>query len=83
MMESLNPTLIWAALVLLSFAAIPRRYWYVQLPAALGWVLVWFDGEFTGHWTDSLGLAVTGVSMLWLWFVKPPKDTKQRDRSES
>ncbi len=70
-MESLNLTLVLAALVMLSFAAIPRRYWYVQLPAVLGWALVWFDGELTGHWSDSLGLAVTGISMLWLWFVIP------------
>lgn len=81
-MESLNLTLVSAALVMLSFAAIPRRNWYVQLPAVLGWALVWFDGEFTGHWTDSLGLAVTGLSVLWLWFVKPPADTEQRDRRE-
>ena len=36
-MGSLNLTLVWAALVMLSFVAIPRRYWYVQLPAVLGW----------------------------------------------
>lgn len=82
-MESLNLTLVWAALVMLSFAAIPRRYWYVQLPVVLGWALVWFDGEFTGHWSDSLGLAVTGVSMLWLWFVIPSDNTRRRGRRES
>lgn len=81
-MESLNLTLVWAALVMLSFAAIPRRYWYVQLPAVLGWALVWFDSEFTGHWSDSLGLAVTGVSLLWLWFVIPSDDTRRRGRRE-
>lgn len=81
-MESLYLTLVWAALVMLSFAAIPRRYWYVQLPAVLGWALVWFDGEFTGHWSDSLGLAVTGISMLWLWFVIPSDDARRRDRRE-
>ena len=80
MTGSLNLTLVWAALVMLSFFAIPRRYWRFQLPAVLGWTLVWFDGEFTGHWTDSLGLAVTGVSMLGLWFVKPPDDAGRRDR---
>lgn len=81
-MGSLNLTLIWAALVMLSFCAIPRRYWYVRLPAVCGWALVWFDGEFTGHWTDSSGLAVTGVSMLWLWFVKPSNDTERQDHHE-
>jgi hypothetical protein len=45
-MGALNLTLVWATLVMLSFCAIPRRYWYVQLPAVLGWALVWFDGEF-------------------------------------
>ncbi len=81
-MGSLNLTLIWAALVMLSFAAIPRRYWYVRLPAVLGWVLVWFDGEFTAQWTDLLGLAVTGASMLSLWALKRPDGTEPRDPSE-
>lgn len=81
-MEPLSLTLVWATLVMLSFCAIPRRYWYIQLPAVLGWALVWFDSEFAGHWTDSLGLAVTGVSMLWLWFAPPPEKTRQRNRRE-
>ncbi|MEU3648804.1 hypothetical protein AB0E59_35905 [Lentzea sp. NPDC034063] len=78
----MNLTWVWAALVLLSFFAIPRRHWRFQLPAVLGWVLVWFDGEFTGHWTDSLGLAVTGVSMLGLWFVTPSGDVERKDRRD-
>ena len=72
-MGSLDLTLVWAALVMLSFCAIPRRHRYVRLSAVLGWALVWFDGGFAGHWSDSLGLAVTGVGMLSLWFVEPPR----------
>lgn len=57
-MESLNPTLIWAALVLLSFAAIPRRYWYVRLPR--------FSG---GCWCGStVSSSATGRTCSdWLW----------------
>lgn len=78
-MGSLNLTLVWAAFVMLSFLAIPRRFWRFQVPAMLGWALVWFDGEFVGHWTDSLGLAVTGVSLIMLWFVRSPGETEQRE----
>lgn len=81
-MGSPNLTLVWAALVMLSFFAIPQRYWYVQLPAVLGWTLVWFDGEFTGHWTDSLGLAIAGFSLLWLWFGKPADSAERRGHHE-
>lgn len=61
-----TPALVFAVLFLVLLALVPRRYWYLQLPAVLGWVLVWWDGEFTGHWTDSLGVTVTGFSLLWL-----------------
>ena len=43
---------------------------------------MWFDGEFTGHWSDSLGLAVTGVGMSWLWFVEPPGDAEREEHDE-
>lgn len=65
-MGALTPALVFAVLFMVLLALIPRRYWYLQLPAVLGWVLVWWDGEFTGHWTDSLGVTVTGFSLLWL-----------------
>jgi hypothetical protein len=65
-MGELNLALVLAMLFMVVLGLIPRRYWYIQLPAVLGWVLVWVDGEFTGHWTDSLGIAVTAFSLLWL-----------------
>lgn len=65
-MGEISPTLVAAMLFMVLLGLVPRRYWYVQLPAVLGWVLVWVDCEFTGHWTDSLGVAVTGFSLLWL-----------------
>ncbi len=58
--------LVFALLFMVLLGTIPRRYWYVQLPAVLGWTLVWIDSEFTGHWTDSLGVTITGFSLLWL-----------------
>ncbi|GLZ28056.1 hypothetical protein Lesp02_02460 [Lentzea sp. NBRC 105346] len=69
--------LVLAALFMVALAFIPRRYWYIQLPAVLGWVLVWIDGQFTGHWTDSLGTSVTGLSLLWLAIIAQPQG--QRD----
>lgn len=65
-MGAFTPALVFAILFMVLLALVPRRYWYLQLPAVLGWVLVWWDGEFTGHWTDSLGVTVTGFSLLWL-----------------
>ena len=58
---------VFAVFFMVSLALIPRRLWRVQLPAVLGWALVWVDGEWANHWTDSVGLAVTGYSLLWLW----------------
>ncbi|MFK0244094.1 hypothetical protein ACIQUM_05305 [Amycolatopsis azurea] len=66
MMGGVTPALLFALLFMVALGAIPRRYWYLQLPAVLGWVLVWIDSEFTGHWTDSLGVAITFLSLLWL-----------------
>ncbi|OLZ58107.1 hypothetical protein [Amycolatopsis keratiniphila] len=53
---------MFAVLFMVLLGGIPRRYWYLQLPAVLGWV----NSEFTGQWTDTLGLAITGFSLLWL-----------------
>ncbi|NUT48129.1 MAG: hypothetical protein HOV94_12590 [Saccharothrix sp.] len=62
----MNPVAIaFALLVMVSFAAIPRRWWHVQLPAVLGWALVWADNAVTGHWTDVAGLLVTALSLVW------------------
>jgi hypothetical protein len=80
-MIEFSPVLVLALLFMVALVFIPRRYWYVQLPAVLGWVLVWFDGEFTGHWTDSLGVAVTGLSLLWL--AMTAQRGKNQDRSRS
>ncbi|MFI6600282.1 hypothetical protein ACIBHX_28895 [Nonomuraea sp. NPDC050536] len=41
-------TLLLAALVMLAFVAIPRRLWYLQIPAILGWALVWVDNNSPG-----------------------------------
>ncbi|MFI9457020.1 hypothetical protein [Amycolatopsis sp. NPDC052450] len=65
-MGGITPALVLALLFMVLLGAIPRRYWYLQLPAVLGWVLVWIDSAFTGHWTDSLGVAITVFSLLWL-----------------
>ncbi|KZB84763.1 hypothetical protein [Amycolatopsis regifaucium] len=61
-----TPVLVFALLFMALLAVIPRRYWCMQLPAVLGWVMVWIDSAFTGHWTDSLGVAITAFSLLWL-----------------
>jgi len=65
-MIEFSPALLFAVLFMVALAFIPRRYRYLQLAAVLGWVLIWFDGKFTGQWTDALGLAVTALSLLWL-----------------
>ncbi|MEV6236697.1 hypothetical protein [Lentzea sp. NPDC051838] len=80
-MIEFSPVLVFAVLFLVALALIPYRYWYVKLPAVLGWVLVWFDGEFTGHWTDSLGLAVTGLSLLWLLMTAKRREDQDRPRN--
>lgn len=63
----MNAGMVFGVLFMVALALIPRRLWRVQLPAVLGWSLVWVDGQWANHWTDSLGLAVTGYSLLWLW----------------
>lgn len=65
----MNTGLVLAAAVMVAFALIPRRLWYLRLPAVLGWALVWVDGAWANHWTDSVGLTVTGLSLLWWWLV--------------
>jgi NhaP-type Na+/H+ or K+/H+ antiporter len=47
-------------------ALIPRRWWFVQLPAVIGWAMVWTDNQITAQWLDITGLAVTATSMLVL-----------------
>ncbi|WP_410585482.1 hypothetical protein [Amycolatopsis sp. lyj-108] len=68
-MGGITPALVFALLFMVLLSVIPRRYWYLQLSAVLGWVLVWIDSAFTGHWTDSLGLAITVFSLLWLALI--------------
>jgi hypothetical protein len=51
----LTPTLLPAVLVMVAFALIFRRYRYSQLPAVLGWAIVWTDNHLTWHWTDLAG----------------------------
>ncbi|RAS67340.1 hypothetical protein C8D87_103679 [Lentzea atacamensis] len=79
-MGSPSPVLVLVMLSMVLLGAIPRRYWYVQLPAVLGWVLVWADSQLTGHWTDVLGLVVTGLSLMWLWATRTPKRAERWDR---
>lgn len=62
----MTAALVLALLVLVGFALIPRRLWYVKLPAVLGWVAVWSDGVWTTDWWDSLGAAVTATALLFL-----------------
>ncbi|WNV85157.1 hypothetical protein [Umezawaea sp. Da 62-37] len=65
----MNTGIVFAVLVMVASALIPRRLWRVQPPAVLGWSLVRVDGEWADHWTDSAGLAVTGCSLLWLRWI--------------
>jgi hypothetical protein len=62
----LAPTLLPALLFMAVLALIPRRWWYIQLPAVIGWAVVWIDNQFTIQWLDITGLAVTATSMLVL-----------------
>lgn len=59
----LAPPLLAASLAMVLLALIPRRLWYVQLPAVLGWAAVWVDGHVTGHGLDVAGFAVVAVSL--------------------
>jgi uncharacterized membrane protein YqjE len=51
-----------------ALALIPRRLWFVQLPAVIAWAAVWTDNRMTADWPDVAGLAVLGVcgAVLWL-----------------
>jgi hypothetical protein len=62
----LAPTLLPALLFMAVLALIPRRWWYIQLPAVIGWAVVWIDNQLTIQWLDITGLAVTATSMLVL-----------------
>lgn len=68
----LAPALLPAALVMVAFALIPRRYWYIQLPAVLGWAIVWADNHLTWHWTDLTGLAVISLAAASSILLRPP-----------
>ena len=48
---------------MICLAAIPRRLWYIQLPAVLGWTLVWLDNELSAALSDYLGLGVFLLSI--------------------
>jgi hypothetical protein len=43
-----------------------RRWWFVQLPAVIGWAVIWTDNQLTAQWVDTTGFAVTATSMLVL-----------------
>ena len=79
-MIEFSPALVFAVLFMVGLAFIPYRHWYLKVPAVLGWVLIWFDGDFTGHWTDSLGLAVTGLSLFWLLMTAKRREDQDRSR---
>lgn len=63
----LAPPLLPAALVMVSFALIPRRLWFVQLPAAVAWAVVWTDNRVTADWPDVAGLGVVGACGVVWW----------------
>lgn len=67
----LAPPVLIASMVMVLLALIPRRFWYVQLPAVIGWAAVWVDGQVTGHWLDIAGFAVFAVSLGVLAAVVP------------
>ncbi len=46
------------------FALLPRRPWLLRPAAVLGWVVTWWDGQWTADWYDSLGLTVV-VALLF------------------
>lgn len=62
----LAPALLPALILMVLFALIPRRLWFVQLPAVVGWAVVWTDNRLTGSWLDVAGLAVVGASAVVL-----------------
>jgi hypothetical protein len=76
--------LVFAGLFMGALAFTPRRYRHLQLMAVAGWALVWFDGELTKHWTDSLGLAITCLAMLLLAMTtrRPGGQHEPRDRGD-
>jgi len=63
----LAPPLLPAVLVMVAFALIPRRLWFVQLPAVIAWAVVWTDNRMTASWPDVAGLGVLGVCGVVLW----------------
>ncbi|MFD5245638.1 hypothetical protein ACFWIW_13885 [Amycolatopsis sp. NPDC058340] len=64
-MGNVTPAPVFALLFMVLLGAIPRRYRYLRLPAVIGWIVVWIDGVLTGHWTDTLGVAITAFALLW------------------
>lgn len=76
-----SAVLVGAMLVMVLLAGIPRRLWFVQLSAVLGWALVWVDGRISAHWPDVLGLVVTGASLSWwglMWKRRHAKESGHR-----
>ena len=72
----LAPPLLAASLAMVLLVLIPRRYWYVQLPAVIGWAAVWVDNHVTRHWLDIAGFAVVAVSLGALAAVVSQARTK-------
>jgi hypothetical protein len=45
----LAPPLLPALVFMAVLALVPRRWWFVQLPAVTGWAAVWTDNQLTGR----------------------------------
>jgi hypothetical protein len=73
----LAPPLLPAVLVMVAFALIPRRLWFVRVPAVIAWAVVWTDNRMTADWPDVAGFGVLGVCVvLWLRGLsdRPPSE---------
>ena len=74
MSSLLVPPVLAALVIMVSFALIPRRLWFLQLPAVIAWAVVWTDNRITTDWADLTGLAVVascGVALCMRWQRRP------------
>ncbi|WP_158896157.1 hypothetical protein [Amycolatopsis anabasis] len=68
--------LVFAILVMVALVLIPRRLWYLQIPAILSWAAIWVDNEVSNQWTDWVGAAIFAICLAGLGFQY------QRQRSQ-
>jgi hypothetical protein len=81
--EAVTPAHFLALVAATGFALFPRRLWFLTLPALAGWIVVWSDGSWTGHWLDSPGAATTALCLLLLVFSDGYRDSRPGDAKRS